>query len=512
MRMRKRNPFVLLALLAALADAGAQTAAPPAPPTVWLRADQGAGTPTLWTDRSGHNLHATALRGQEPAAGGTLNFNPALVFDGVDDYMRIPYSPALTAGITMMAVFQPADTSEYGVWGAEEAVTRDMMLTTRRALGPEAALDEYTRGESRPVLSTVVQYWTRSVADSAAHLALGSGGRERPALPFRGTLAELLVFDRALGFLERLQMESYLALKYGLTLPGNNYVNSREQILWHGEDNRRFANRVAGIGRDDAFGLHQKQSASTAEARPLVVLSAGTLADDNPANPAVLPDGAFLLWGDDNAALTTRPDPTDPAVALVERRWLVRSTGNAAKDLATELRVDLTRLPPDSLGYWLVIDRSGGGDFAGSKVEAIKPDEISRDSMAIFRNVHWDTDGSGSDQFGLARNQPGDPRLVAGPNPAAERTAAESGGTAARRFDVRPNLVKAGEAYRVNVTLAEAGATRLKVYDTKGQLQGQMQGKDQAHYQFSGTGARPGVYVLVLETARGVETRKLVVY
>jgi hypothetical protein len=78
--MRKRNSFVLLALLAALADAGAQTA-----------------TPTLGTDRNGHNLHATALHGQEPGRGGSLNFNPSLVFDGVDDYLRITCSTKQTS-------------------------------------------------------------------------------------------------------------------------------------------------------------------------------------------------------------------------------------------------------------------------------------------------------------------------------------------------------------------------------------------------------------------------------
>jgi hypothetical protein len=652
--MRKFYVISFLCCLAALTEGTAQTADSIAIPAVWLRADQGGSSPTVWPDRSGYKRDAVAVLGEEPSAGGVLNFNRTRTFDGLNDYMRIPYSPENASAMTMIAVFQPVDTVERGVWGAEKAATRNMMLTTRRALGPEATLNEYAKGENRPILSSVVQFWTRTaVVNGNGFLALGSAGKERGQLPYKGSLAELMVYDRALGFLERLQAESYLAVKYGITLPGGNYVNSKEKVLWHGEQDKKFANRVAGIGRDDAFGLYQKQSASTREATRLLVLSAGTQAASNAANPAAFANGNFLLWGDDNAALTlSKGQGADSLLALVARKWLMKATGTTASQIPTELRVNLKLLPKEPLGYWLVIDRSGGGNFSTDALEYILPGKVLGDSIVAFSNVRWDTDGSGSDRFGLARAGRTLPLLtqLAGPtctSPAGGRVGVEIvggqgtyeyqltgtkpafsrrwkgtgtveqtglpagtytlkvtgedkstvqrqftltapdaltvdlgqdrqlaagkeivldaganisaaapvtyawennygfsskaarvnitqsgiytvtvtnaggcsctdqiivGGQVARQFDVTPNLVKSGGAYRVSVSLEEASTARVKVYDAKGVLHGQMQGKDQADYQFTGTGPQPGAYTVVLETPKGIETRKLVIY
>jgi hypothetical protein len=60
-------------------------------------------------------------------------------------------------------------------------------------------------------------------------------------------------------------------------------------------------------------------------------------------------------------------------------------------------------LPKSSLGYWLVIDRSGSGDFHADKLEYIPADSVSADSVAFFRNIKWDTDNSGTDLFSFAR-------------------------------------------------------------------------------------------------------------
>lgn len=54
------------------------------------------------------------------------------------------------------------------------------------------------------------------------------------------------------------------------------------------------------------------------------------------------------------------------------------------------------------MSYWLVIDRSGRGDFSADNLEYILPDRMSEGKI-VYRNVLWDTDGSGKDNFGFAR-------------------------------------------------------------------------------------------------------------
>ena len=88
-----------------------------------------------------------------------------------------------------------------------------------------------------------------------------------------GNVAELIVYDRVLTDSERKQIESYLAIKYGITITGGtdvlgstvgnnayNYVNSTGTSIWNSDISYKFD--VFGLGRDDAYGLNQKVSKS----------------------------------------------------------------------------------------------------------------------------------------------------------------------------------------------------------------------------------------------------------
>ena len=60
----------------------------------------------------------------------------------------------------------------------------------------------------------------------------------------------------------------------------------------------------AGIGRDDASGLNQKQSMNS-ETGALVTIALGSYAVDNASNSnAFSSDIQFMMWGDDNTSTT----------------------------------------------------------------------------------------------------------------------------------------------------------------------------------------------------------------
>ena len=645
--------FIVLPLVAPVHQSRAQSAGSTLVPKVWLRADGGKVSPSLWPDYSGQGLDATALQGEGPVSGKLLNFNPSFSFDGVNDYLKVPFNPEGTTGLTLFTVFASADTTERGVWGSEGTTVRNTMLSTRRTLGPEETLEPYGHHENRPVISALVQHWTRTAAPTeGAFLALGSGGKTREGKPFKGRLLEFIAFDRALSFLERIQVQTYLSIKYGIPLQEGNYVSAREAVLWHSEDNQAFSTRVTGIGRDDVFGLYQKQSASAIDTSRLLVIGAGRIAITNDKNTGKINNGDFLLWGDNGGTLTTRRGTgQDSLLSLLERQWLVKPTGATVQSLACEFQVDISLLPPDSLGYWLVVDRSGKGNFSPDNLEYFLPDSITRDRVAYFRGVHFDSDLSGGDRFSLARAQPllalthqvrspdcknptsgslsfsiiggkapfayslssksgfsrqweGTSEAVASGLPAGEYTLrvtdqdkhtterhfalsmtnalvvdlgpdqeitpgtdlvldasahiadsvavtyawesnygfrsteakvriTESGiykvtlttpqgctftdqiiisGTAAQRFSVQPTLVAAHGRFTVNVSLKQASPVQVKVYDLKGKLHGQMQGEGQSEYRLAGSAPDPGLYLIVLQTATGLETRKLLVH
>src|SRR5690606_38852289 len=78
-----------------------------------------------------------------------------------------------------------------------------------------------------------------------------------------GLFPEYISFDRQLTDNERNRVESYLAIKYGITLDGNrSYRNSSNKVVWDKQNNDLFGNNIFGIGRDDISGLNQLQCES----------------------------------------------------------------------------------------------------------------------------------------------------------------------------------------------------------------------------------------------------------
>jgi hypothetical protein len=373
-------------------------------PRLWLNADRSVLTDSEWADLSFFKNNAVAPSpGAMPSTYDTLNFNPSLAFDGMDDYLNIPYSLEGLAEITVLTVFQPGDTTERGLWGSENALTRNVLLTTRVAIGPDTIADAYGNLGKTTVLNSVLQNWDKAtVVEGQSSMAIGSAGITKGYKPFLGSLAEIIVFNRALPFLERIQYETYLAIKYGTGLNNGNFVSSDEKLLWHVVQNSAYGKNIAGIGRDDWFSLNQKQSGSAYDSG-LLIVSAGPLKGLNAENTSTINNQDFILWGDNGLSLETRPGVgEDSVLSYVERKWLVTVTGTTANEIQTELYIDANQFPADPLGYWLVIDRSGSGNFSANNLEYVFPDQVT-DGKVIFKNVKWDTDGSGKDNFGFAR-------------------------------------------------------------------------------------------------------------
>jgi len=95
----------------------------------------------------------------------------------------------------------------------------------------------------------------------------------------QGVISEAIIYDKALSIDERRKVESYLALKYGVTLHPDNtatkrfdYTLSDGTVLWKGDAAEsdflygkfaKYYNRVAAIIRDDIARLNNRHSHST---------------------------------------------------------------------------------------------------------------------------------------------------------------------------------------------------------------------------------------------------------
>src|SRR5882672_2052829 len=333
-------------------------------PRVWLRANFGVQTPPTWLDASGHKNDATSLSGQYPSATGTMNYNPVMTFDGVDDYLKVPVNPEGLMNFTVIAVFQSSDTTERGIWGTENAVTRPVAATTRKVSGPDTLTDRYGKNENLAYGSTIIQTWTTSTQPSlSSFLALGSSGRTQTDKPFKGQLAEFIFYNRGISFLERAQVETYLGIKYGIGHTGHNYVSSDQKVLWDADKNNAYTNHIAGIGRDDGYSLNQKQSGSAYDSG-LLIISVGAVAASNLENKSTVNNGDLLIWGDNALSLKDKIGTgKDSILSITQRHWMMEASGLSASQMKTNVYVDLSHLAKSAEGYWLVIDRSGQGNF-----------------------------------------------------------------------------------------------------------------------------------------------------
>jgi hypothetical protein len=133
-------------------------------------------------------------------------------------------------------------------------------------------------------------------------------------------IMELICFDRILNEVERLKVETYLAIKNGISFVGEkHYLSSQKDTIWNIKKNKIFNNRITGIGRDDVFGLYQKQSGNSE--KDGVYIGLGEIDSSNVKNKNTLQDRSFLLWGDNGQSTTFVSDKKNKNHKLMKRLW-----------------------------------------------------------------------------------------------------------------------------------------------------------------------------------------------
>lgn len=112
-----------------------------------------------------------------------------------------------------------------------------------------------------------------------------------------GDIAEVIFVDSAIDDTNRNKMESYLALKYGITLDQTtptDYRSSNGSLIFDATlAMNGYRNDIAGIGQDDNSDLDQTMSKSQNEDAILTIGNASS--QDN---------NDFLMWGNNSGSLS----------------------------------------------------------------------------------------------------------------------------------------------------------------------------------------------------------------
>ena len=373
---------------------------------LWLKADMGTtfqgtnDTLSAWLDQTMNGYNPTISKGPY-LSGNLINFNPAIYFDEdssalvhLNDYA----SDILTKDNTFFIVSDVSDAAtdldilfygsdnvggnynglgtnnfqqlEFHIHRSAGHVSQIFLQDSifNSGIQSSSAPNEditmlnsafYKAGDSVGIASNGNAYSVNNTVSSATNAAnhLNIGGNQGLAARFfDGDIAEIIVYNKHdLPQSERDKVESYLALKYGITLDQNlgsstenyDYLSSDNTTIWPGTSDagyQSYHHGIAGIGRDDESTLYQKQSRADG-ANTVLTVGLGVVAASNAANTNTLDDQDFFVWGhDDGSVNSASAETSDVPVTASERMartWRVKNTGDVRN---LELAFDLTGL------------------------------------------------------------------------------------------------------------------------------------------------------------------------
>lgn len=171
------------------------------------------------------------------------------------------------------------------------------------------------------------------------------------------TLNEFIAIDSALSAMQITQIESYLAVKYGITML-TGYLDSSATVVWNHSANAGYTGRVFGIGRDDTSTLLQTQSSSSVGSGISIGLSSWSS----------LSNRQFLMAGDNNGAMTWNTSWAPSNFKKFARTWYVQRAW-----VSTSYNVNIsipTSLVPVS-SSWIYLLVSSTTDFTNADYYAM---------------------------------------------------------------------------------------------------------------------------------------------
>ncbi|MBO9631641.1 MAG: right-handed parallel beta-helix repeat-containing protein [Chitinophagaceae bacterium] len=333
----------------------------------WLRADDAVSTVSSWNDFSGNDNNATqATVANQPAINAnTTNFNPGYILDGASDYLSFATNAGIsgTNQFTVVSVSKRASntTTDLILGAATNAtngfgfgyVNTNQFFITATTTGSIVSNNvTYPVGVNTPYLLNA----TRAAGNAFSIYGNGIVGASgtpawtylgnnlnigwRTSIPgdmYHGTINEIAVYNKALNATELQQVNSYLSLKYGLTLANGtlDYIATDGITkMWTVSKNTGYNKGIAGLGKDEATSLNQKQSVSADDPNITIALG-GSIFPANAENPNEMEDLSFFTWAS-NGGVTTFTVPvtsTANATFRMGRVWKVDRTNWTDQDI-----------------------------------------------------------------------------------------------------------------------------------------------------------------------------------
>lgn len=403
------------------------------------------------------------------------NFHPALTVDGGSVTVD---SLTYAEDYTVMAVYQAADDSEeYGIWQLRFDDSTCRSLTTRSIRTASAVIQYEEQNRRGPVITTVQQSAPpREGGGSLLRCPLRVGAAD--SMGSRIKIAEVMYFDSKIGQQALRRAQSYLAVKYGVTLGPVDYVDGHGSAIWPYRQSRRYHHRLTAVGCDSTYGLRQLRSRSECDSSLL------TLAIDT------LPDGAYCVAGDDGGALSFGQDGDGE---YLQRSWKMHVT-HAGSDLSPlRVAVDATLLPGSADSLVLT---------AGERLylpDSTVGSQVYYSGIALGEDTLLLRLGRGAALWQLAQG---------GAKSCRRQASALADGTGG---DMESHVYPNPTTGHYRVTVSGARRVSIRIYNLLGTLMATHADGGKESYAFDGSLPTGNAYYVTVVTEEGSQTTKLVV-
>lgn len=355
--MKSRIAILTLLCSIGLAQMYAQAPGGVAGAELWLRAEPIAESPdTLyhWHDLSGESSQMRLSGGQEFTQRRhemqSFNFHPAFHLADTHISATLPHTSLWQA--TILGVFA-SDGTAFGtdslLYSYDYPVLQGMDVNLyRNSVSTGWMPHSFGTTDNNTSLRVV----SHQHAFMPVHSVWSGGGSGPATFSFTGNQStfycpEAIVYGRMLSQLERRQVETYLALRHGITLTGS-YFAPDGSLLWDYVANLDYHHRVTGIARWPQSLLDQPISTTSYEEGSGYASnlpgndSFWQLRDSLPSDNRLLvigrksscplPEGGHLMWGDDNGALTMIQLQSDTLWRVMDRTWRYETSITAEPD------------------------------------------------------------------------------------------------------------------------------------------------------------------------------------
>jgi len=390
----------------------------------WVKGNAGTSTTTdntalsTWSDQSGNTRHATqGTAANQPKfydnATNNTNFNPVVDFDDASqvaangDYMDITANGILSTGAnpyTVYAVIKPGGNNlstpgKYLFAGSAGANNfnsfdvrsgnslndswdlNDLIVGSQWATNyPSLATYDYNTAQ-REMFVSGASVGTKNTINRTSPNSNNALGCQRSISPmiefYDGSIAEIVTYaNYSHNATQHYQVESYLAIKYGITLQ-HDYLSSAGATVWNRSLNAAYNTNVIGIARDDNSALSQKQSKSTSTVQDMLTMYIGAAKTTNQAsNTGSFTAGnqSFFMAGNNSAAyMYTFPTiPTEKPAGIccrLQREWMVQKTNFTNTDIKLEFDFNVITpgySPLNTADLRLLVDNDG--DFTNATI------------------------------------------------------------------------------------------------------------------------------------------------